>query len=207
MNRKIVAPLSAGVLLALAIPFVASAESTFQTGAGALNANARVDFRITIPKVLFLQVGTGTLNATNTAVDLIDFNVAAAAVGTGTAVTATAASGDVGNGTVSARVRGNGGNVSLNVSTLGDLSNGAGNSIGWGEITTTAAAWTTGTTLPAPTITAGTGTAIPLTAVANVVNQDARWTYAYRNTAVVPAGTYGGVNANNSRVTYTATLP
>lgn len=207
MNRKIVAPLSAGVLLALAIPFVAHAESSFQTGTGTLTANANVDFRITIPKVLFLQVGTGTLYANNATVNLIDFNVAAADVGSGTSVTATAGSGDVGSGTVSARVRGNGGNVSLNVSTLGDLSNGAGNSIGWGEITTTAAAWTTGTTLPAPTITAGTGTAIPLTAVANVVNQDARWTYSYDNNTIVPAGTYGGVNVNNGRVTYTATLP
>ena len=26
-------------------------------------------------------------------------------------------------------------------------------------------------------------------------------------TAVVPPGTYGGVNANNSRVTYTASMP
>jgi hypothetical protein len=207
MNRKIVAPLSAGVLLALAIPFAANAESSFQTGAGTLNANARVDFRITIPKVLFLQVGTGTLNAANATVNLIDFNVAAADIGNGTAVTATAGSGDVGAGTVSARVRGNGGNVSLNVSTAGDLSNGAGDSIGWGEITTTAAAWTTGTTLPAPTLVAGAGTAIPLTAVARIVNQDARWTYSYDNNTIVPAGTYGGVDVNNGRVTYTASLP
>jgi hypothetical protein len=207
MNRKIVAPLSIGVLLALAIPFAANAESSFQTGAGTLTANANVDFRITIPKVLFLQVGAGTLYANNASVNLIDFNVAATDIGNGTSVPATAGSGDVGSGTVSARVRGNGGIVSLNVSTLGDLSNGAGNSISWGEITTTAAAWTTGTTLPAPTITSGAGTAIPLTAVANVTNQDARWTYSYDNNTIVPAGTYGGVNVNNGRVTYTATLP
>ncbi len=38
-------------------------------------------------------------------------------------------------------------------------------------------------------------------------NQDAQWTYSYDNTDVVPAGIYGGVNANNGRVTYTASLP
>ena len=36
---------------------------------------------------------------------------------------------------------------------------------------------------------------------------DAKWTFSYANTAAVPAGTYGGVNVNNSRVIYTATMP
>jgi hypothetical protein len=39
------------------------------------------------------------------------------------------------------------------------------------------------------------------------VNQTATWTYSFANTAVLEAGTYGGVNTNNSRVTYTASLP
>jgi hypothetical protein len=43
--------------------------------------------------------------------------------------------------------------------------------------------------------------------VNRIVNQDARWTYSYANTALVPSGTYGGVNTNNGRVTYTASLP
>jgi hypothetical protein len=208
MNRKFSRVLK-GLTLAAAVaaPLAAYAESNFLTGAGPLNASAKVDFRITIPKVLFLQVGTGTLYANNTAVDLIDFNVAAADIGSGTSVAATAGSGDVGNGTVSARVRGNGGNVTLNVTTSGDLSNGSSDSIPWGEVTTTAASWVTGTVLQAPTLVAGAGTPITLTAVAKVVNQDARWTYSYDNNSIVPAGTYGGTIVNNGRVTYTASLP
>ena len=48
---------------------------------------------------------------------------------------------------------------------------------------------------------------VALTAVGGVVNQDAKWTYQYANSAIVPADTYGGVNTNNGRVTYTASLP
>jgi len=40
-----------------------------------------------------------------------------------------------------------------------------------------------------------------------VIKQDAKWAFAYANTATPPAGVYGGVNTNNSRVTYTATMP
>jgi hypothetical protein len=190
----------------LGTPAASMAESQFVTGPGALTATARVDFQITIPKVLFLRVGTGALNTTDATVNLITFNVPAANVGNGTAVAATAASGDVGNGTVSAVVRGNGGNVSLSAATAGAINNGAGDSINWTEITTSTAAWTTGTTLAAPTLSNGTST-ITLTAVNRIVNQDARWTYSYANTALVPSGTYGGVNTNNGRVTYTASLP
>ena len=41
---------------ALAIPLFAEAESTFVTGAGALNATARLDFQITVPKFLYIRV-------------------------------------------------------------------------------------------------------------------------------------------------------
>jgi hypothetical protein len=166
-----------------------------------------VDFTITIPKVLFLQVGTGTLFANNPAVNLITFNVPAANVGNGTAVAATAGSGDLGNGTVTAIVRGNAGNVTLVASTLGAINNGAGDSIPWSQVTTTPASLSTATVLSAPTLANGASSNVTLTAVNKIVNQDARWTYAYANGAIVPAGTYGGINANNGRVLYTATLP
>jgi len=206
MNRNFSRALK-GLALAAAVaaPLAAHAESNFQTGSGTLTANAKVDFRITIPKVLFLQVGTGTLYANNTNVDLIEFNVAAADIGNSTSVAGIG--GDVGGGIVSARVRGNGGNVDLNVITTGDLSNGAGDSIPWGEVTTTAGPWVTSTVLPAPTLVSGTGTPITLAATGKIVNQDARWTYSYDNNSLVPAGTYGGININNGRVTYTASLP
>lgn len=205
MNRKTIAPIAAGILLALAgaAPLAAHAESNFVTGGGTLNAAARVDFQITIPNTLFLQVGTGTLFANNTAVDLIEFNVAAASIGDGNSVAATAGSGDLGNGSVTAIVRANGGNATLGASTAGAIGNGAGDLINWNEITTTVTALSTGTVLPAPVLANGASANVPLAAVAGVVNQDARWTYAYDNTAVVPAGVY----ANNGRVTYTASLP
>ena len=40
-----------------------------------------------------------------------------------------------------------------------------------------------------------------------VVSRTANWTFAYSNTDVVGAGTYGGVNTNDGRVTYTASMP
>lgn len=208
MNRNLSRALSSLALAAaVAAPMAAHAESNFVTGGGPLNATARVDFQINIPNTLFLQVGTGTLFANNGAIDLIEFNVPAAAIGDGNSVAATLASGDLGTGAVTAKVRANGGSATLGASTAGAIGNGAGGSINWNEITTTSAALSTATVLPAPVLANGPSANIPLAAVGGVVNQDARWTFAYDNTAVVPAGVYGGVNANNGRVTYTASLP
>ncbi len=195
--------------LALAVPLAAHAESNFQTGAGVLNATARVDFTIVIPRILFLQVGTGTPSANNATVNLITFNVPAASVGTGTPIAATAGSGDLGNGTVTARLIGNGGNVSLNVATLGALQNGSGDTISYAQITTTAAALAgVPLLLSPPALANGAGTAITVTAASRVVNHGARWTYSYLNAAPVGSGTYGGAGGvQNGRATYTATLP
>ena len=206
MNRNFSRALKGLALAAAAVaPLAANAESNFQIGGG--DATARVDFRITIPTVLFLQVGTGTLFADNGAIDLIDFVVPADDVGDGNPVAATPGSGDLNNGVVTAIVRGNGGNVTLEATTGGALGNGAGGSINWNEITTTAAALNAAPVLPAVTLPNGGTNSVLLNAVGNVVDQAARWTYSYDNTAVVPAGVYGGVNVNNGRVTYTASLP
>lgn len=196
------------LLLAIATPAAAIAESNFQTGAGALTATAKIDFQITIPKILFLQVGTGALYANNTTANLIDFTVPAASVGNTTPIAATAASGDLGNGAVTAIVRGNNGTVTLNATATGALGNGAGDTINYSEIVTTPATLTTATVLAAPTLANGASGNITINpAPAKVVNRDARWTYTYANSAIVPPGTYGGVNVNNGRVTYTAAMP
>ena len=42
------------------LPLTATAESNFQTGAAALTSTAHVDFQVTIPKILYLRVGTGS---------------------------------------------------------------------------------------------------------------------------------------------------
>ena len=204
VNHKL---LPIGLAIALAAPLASHAESNFQTGAGALTATANVDFTITIPKVLYLQVGAGTLYANNATVNLITFTPTAATVGNGTAVAATAGSGDLSNGTVTAMVRGNGGNVTLGATAAaGGLVNAAGDTIPYSQIVTTVATLTSGTALPAPVLANGASAPLTLTATNKVVNQDARWTYTYSNTNVVAPGTYGGVNVLGGRVTYTASV-
>jgi hypothetical protein len=207
--RMITKTLLATALLA-AVPMLANAESTFTTGTGTpITASARLDFQVAVPKILYLRVGTGTDFATSATINQIAFAVPAASVGNGTPVAASAASGDLGNGAVTARVIGNNGNITFTSTTLGALSNGAaGDTISYAEIGTTVAALTSAVPLPHPTLADGATTTLTLTPVSGkVVNRDARWTYAYQNTNVVAPGTYGGVNTNNSRVTYTASMP
>src|SRR5260221_7339135 len=116
--------------------------------------------------------------------------------------------GDLTGGVETAAVVSNSGNVTLNATASGALSDGAGDSIAFTQLTTTAWTLTSGTALPAPVLANGTSSNVVLVAPATkVINLDAKWTYAYANTTLPPAGTYGGVNVNNSRVGYTATMP
>lgn len=183
--------------VAMALPLFASAESNVVTGANTLapGARARLDFQVVIPKVLFLQVGTGTLLADNTTIDGVTFTVPAASVGAGSVAAP---------GALNVRVVGNNGNIALTAATTGALSNGIGDTISFTQITGT------GATITHPTFVDG-GTSAPVTITPNigtkVTNLTDTWTFAYANAAVVPPGTYGGVNANNSRVTYTVTMP
>jgi hypothetical protein len=212
MNKSIVV---AGFLAVACggLPLAALAESSVQTGAATASpgATAHVDFQITIPKVLYLRVGTGSSYttgtlATNAAVDQIQFAPAAAAVGNGTAVAATG--GDLTGGVETAAIVSNSGTVTLNATSTGALSNGAASTIAFTQITTTSSTLTTATALPAPVLSNGVSSNVILTAPANkVISQDAKWTYSYANSTTPAAGTYGGVNVNNSRVTYTATMP
>lgn len=199
----------------VALPLMALAESNVQTGAGTLTATAHVDFQVVIPQILYLRVGNGSMYSTgvlasNAAVDQIVFSPTAAVLGNGTAVAASSG-GDAGVGVETAAVVGNGGNVTLSSSTAGALNDGAADTINYTQITTTPSTLTSGTALPAPALANGAGGSVTLTAVGKIVNQDAKWTYAYANSAPVPAaGTYGGgglTNVNNGRVTYTASMP
>jgi len=173
----------------------AFAESDFQTGAGALNANARLDFRVVVPKFIRFQVGSA-----GTTIDLVEFDVPAASVGTGTDIART------NGGVVPVLLQSNSGNVSLTGTTLGQLSNGAGENISFAEILSTssdplfnAPTLLNGATSAAITVTPNVGT--------RVINRTANWSFAYSNSNFVGAGSYGGVNINNGRVTYTAALP
>ncbi len=187
-------------LLALAVigaAFAAHAESDINaTVAPIQNAVAKLDFRIVVPRIIFLSVGTTTNFADNTAVDRVDFTVTAANVGSGTAV-----AGALGAGLgypVPVRVLGNGGNVTLTANGVtGGLTNGA-QTVPWTQITGTSS----NAGLPNPAIGNGVaGAASVLAAAAGVVNQSATWSFNYANTNPVAAGTYNG------QVTYTAALP
>ncbi len=205
--------IAVATIAAIASPMLARAESSTQTGAGALNATARLDFRITIPKVLFLRVGTGGLfgAAANATIDLIDFTVPAANLGDASSIAATVGSGDLGTGAVTALLRSNAGVVTLTANTIGALGNGAGDTIPWSEISianSNLVAPAFANTFPhlAALPASGASANFAPAPVAKVTNVGSTWTFAYKNTNTVPAGIYGGVNVNNSRVTYTASV-
>ena len=201
--------LQGAVVLALAVPQLALAESNINSGAGSpITASARLDFQITVPKGLCRQGGAGTNLAAHATLNQIAFSVPAANIGDGSSVAATAGSGDLGNGQVTAKVVGNNGTITFTSTTLGALGNGAGDTISYADIGTTVAANTSATPLAHPALADASTTTVTLTpASGKVINRDAKWTYAYANTAVAAPGTYGGVNTNNSRVTYTASMP
>jgi hypothetical protein len=198
---------------ALTLPLLAFSESNVQTGAATASpgATAHLDFSIVIPKVLYLRVGTGSayttgnLTSVNT-IDLITFTPAAGTVGNGTAVAGTG--GDLTGGVETAAVVSNSGNVTLNATASGALTDTTTDTIPFTQITTAATTLTSTTALPAPALSNGTSSNVVLTApTSKLIVQDAKWTYSYANAANVPAGTYGGVNTGNSRVVYTATMP
>ena len=127
------------------------------------------------------------------------------AVGNGVAVPGTG--GDIATGGETAALVSNAGNVVLSATATGMLTDATGDTISFAQIATTSAANTLATTLAAPPLS-NTTAAITVVAAANkLINADAKWTFAYANTAAVPGGTYGGVNLNNSRIVYTATMP
>jgi hypothetical protein len=198
---------------ALTLPLMAFAESNVQTGAATSSpgATAHLDFSVVIPKILYLRVGTGSTYSSGaltsvSTIDLITFSPTAGTVGNGTAVAGTG--GDLTGGVETAAIVSNSGNVTLNATASGALSDGNGDSIPFTQITTAATTLTSTTALPAPVLSNGVSGNVVLTAPATkLITQDAKWTFSFANATNVPAGTYGGVNVNNSRVIYTATMP
>jgi hypothetical protein len=192
-----VSRLALALALTAAAPLAAHAESDFAAANnGALSANARLDFRITIPKVLFLQVGTGSALADNTTIDLVDFTVTGANLGNGPVA--------AGGGAVTARLLSNGGNVTLQSATGGALSNGT-DSISFSQISAAVSALSSATPLAHPGLADSGTSTTTITATNGIVSQDANWTFSFANSAIVPPGTYGGT-ATNGRVTYTASV-
>jgi len=193
--------ISFGASLAAAIP--AHAESVTVTGAGALSAPARLDFSIVIPRFLSFRVGTA-----GATIDQITFTVPGANVGDSTPIAGTG--GDAGGGSAAnVSVLGNGGQI-----TITEANNGggtglahatlAGTSISYSQITTTSSDTVN---LQRPVLSdAGGNTSTPVLNSGNVTNRSAVWTYAYANSTIPSAGTYG-TSAKGGRVTYTAAMP
>jgi len=198
---------------ALTLPLMANAASTFTSGTGTISAAATVNFTVVIPQFLYLRVGAGSAYAATPAVlstvattDLITFSPAVGTVGNGTAVAGTG--GDLNGGVETAAIVSNFGNVTLVATATGALSDGAGDSIPFTQITTASTQLTSTTPLPAPVLSNGTSSTVTLTAPATkIITQDAKWTFSYANTVTAPSGTYGGTGALNGTVTYTATMP
>ncbi len=186
--------------VALATPVAAMAGSDITTGVGAITATVNLDFRIIIPKFVFLQVGTGTLLADNAAIDVVEWTPTVAQLGTGPLA--------ANSGVVTARIIGNGGVITVNSNTPGPLSNGAGDTIPYTDISATSSDF-------AHPAFAGVGLGTATVTVPNIVplkvtDRTATWTFSWANGAVIPAGTYGDIanaGANNSRVIYTASTP
>ena len=182
----------------------ALAESTQVNGGGALNAGARLDFQVTIPGVLRFRIGTA-----GATIDQIAFNVPAANVGDGTDVAGTG--GDASGGTaMNVELFGNRGQITVTPVLSGaNLTNGTGGVMPYSEILTAATTGDGGG--GGSTSGANLSVTTPLTPVPNVnasvTNRTDIWTFTYDNTTAYPAGTYGGVDTQGSRVTWTASMP
>ena len=190
-SRQLIA--LAAIAAASGMATSAHAESDITTAAaGAISASARLDFRITVPKIIFLQVGTGTAFSDVGTIDRVDMALSVANVTSGGAVAAAAG--------VTTRVLGNGGAVSLNAQgTAGGLSNGSGQTIAWSQVTSASS----NASLPHPAIGNGVnGATATLAASLGVVNQTTNWTFGFSNSlGTIASGTYDG------QVVYTAALP
>jgi hypothetical protein len=178
------------------------AESKFVVGAGSAAAN--LDFRVIIPRVLFLGVGTGAtaaIPATLATIDRVtfDYTTNPAAIGSGAAAGSITNTGPVPAGsTLPVKVIGNNGQVTLTSTNSGNLVSGS-DTIPFSQITATTSLATVGG-VPVPAASGAT-TNVILTTGTKVTNATANWTFAYSNSAAVAAGTYNG------RVTYTAAMP
>ena len=186
------------LLAATGLPGTLMAESDSDSGATPLSAAANLDFEIVIPGILNFQVGTagGTI-------DLISFAPLAANVGDDSNVAGTG--GDLTGGVVTVELLSNAGQVTItptNSSGGAGLSNGTEN-IPYTEILTSSNL----AALDAPTLSDAGGTATLPTVTDGVTDLSAQWSYFYDNSAVYSAGTYGGVNTQGGRVTYTAAIP
>ncbi len=185
------------LLAATSLPGTLMAESA-SDDVSPYSAAVNLDFQITIPSVLNFRVGSAG------SVDLITFSPAAGVIGDDSDVPG--AGGDLTGGVVTVELFSNIGPVTItptNSSGGAGLSDGGTENIPYSEILTESNL----PALPAPVLSNAGGTPTSPTETAGVTDLSAQWTYTYDNSAVYPAGTYGGISTRGGRVTYTASNP
>lgn len=193
------AVLAVAVGSAFGISGAALAETGQTVGAGNISAAARQDFQVTIPR--FITFTVGVAGAGFSLVDCDLSAVAPALIGAG--ADQACAGGNVGGGVSDVNVRSNAGPINIVATNTGDLSNGV-DTMPWSEILTSSS---DAVNFPAPVLTSGgpsPAVNVAVSSGANVTNRNVQWTYTFNNSALYASGTYGGVNVNNGRVTYTA---
>lgn len=185
--------LKSALALALVIPLLASAESQLRVGAG--NAVAHLNFKVIIPQVLFLAVGTGNALpvANNGTIDTLtfDYTTTPAEIGSGT---------DSAAQDVNVRVLGNYGQIEVAAtsSTTGLVSDLVpADIIPWSEIL---ASSSDSTNFDVPAVGSSANPTLSVSG-GKVTARVATWSYRYSNTNVVAEGQYDG------QVTYTASIP
>jgi hypothetical protein len=196
------AALVVGATALTAPSFVAAEETSITAAAGTLTRAARHDFTVVIPRFLSFRVG-----AAAAAISEVTCSPTAAVLGDATVVAC--AGGDAAGGVSNVRVRSNAGQITINVATLGALSNGV-DTLPYSEIRTASSS----AQLPAPAAAglpsgATSGNVNVALSAGAVTDRAATWTYTYANTAIYAPGTYGsnGTGGNNGRATYTASSP
>jgi hypothetical protein len=197
----------------------AGAESKVSNAPGPGTVAARLNFQVTIPPVLYLRVGSGSAPAYTTggSRNQIRFDVPFFSMGTGASIAARADDGDICDGPgqchgrLTVRWFNNiGTSTQVSVGVLGEMYNASGRVIPWSEIQVTTSP------LASPTPGFSNGAAVhpasvpncpvltPCPIVTTAGPAEAVWTYSYRNSAVLQAGSYGG-SSRNGRLVYTAT--
>jgi hypothetical protein len=189
-----------GLVMVIALCYVnfANAESNSATGAAAVSGGAgapvNLDFQIIIPEFIYFQVGSDLA-----VIDQIEFTPTADEVANATpGIAATAASGDLGSGSVTVSLVSNAGNITITERNdhpgLG-LVSGSGN-ISYVQINTGDGA------IPAPILSDAGGNTSPIVSAGGITDLSDVWTYTYTNPGTPPLpDTYTG------RVTYTAAIP
>jgi hypothetical protein len=195
MKRNILAA-AIGAALALGATSTFAESSSVPGGAGA-STQANLNFSLTIPSFLRLQVGSAG------SVDTIDFSPAIADLATSPSTIVAGSAGDLGGGKVTVKLQGNPGTATATLTyrtTVAALSDGGTNSVPWSTIKVAY------TVVPHPAALAdGSGsdqTVTTVTTTGGVFNESGTWTYTWDDGGTIyPAGTYTG------RVAYKLAAP